>query len=167
MHWRRSCCSPTPSNATSRSGRSSRRDGVLLKAVDALVQSSYGGLFFPINDAILDKGIDTEETGGRHRHRLCAHRGPPAVGGPAAKRLLLSPDGLQVAQALAANRASPSTTTRCCCAMVPTTTVAAWRSLRMNGERGQALVQKDTMQGMDMATSTSSTGCSTTTAIRW
>lgn len=37
------------------------RDGILLKAINATIQLSYGGLFFGINDAIKDKGIDTIE----------------------------------------------------------------------------------------------------------
>ena len=38
-----------------------RRDGILLKAIYATIQLSYNGKFFPINDAIKDKGIDTVE----------------------------------------------------------------------------------------------------------
>lgn len=37
------------------------RDGVLLKAIDTTIQLSYNGLFFPINDAIKSKGVDTIE----------------------------------------------------------------------------------------------------------
>ncbi|MEL6567560.1 MAG: heparinase II/III family protein [Pseudomonadota bacterium] len=37
------------------------RDGILLKAVYATVQQSYGGKFFPINDAIREKGLNTVE----------------------------------------------------------------------------------------------------------
>ena len=37
------------------------RDGVLLKAVYATVQQSYAGRFFPINDAIREKGLNTVE----------------------------------------------------------------------------------------------------------
>lgn len=37
------------------------RDGILLKAVDTNIQSTYGGYFFPVNDAIKDKGLDTIE----------------------------------------------------------------------------------------------------------
>ena len=81
---------------------------MLLKAVDVLVQSSYNGLFFPINDAIPDKGIDTEElvagigiayarTGDDRLLSVAQQQ----------KRLLLSPEGLQVAQALAANKTRP------------------------------------------------------------
>ena len=37
------------------------RDGILPKAIDTTIQLSYNGLFFPINDAIKDKGLDTQE----------------------------------------------------------------------------------------------------------
>jgi hypothetical protein len=37
------------------------RDGILLKAVEAAIQLTYAGLFFPINDALKDKGLDTTE----------------------------------------------------------------------------------------------------------
>ncbi|WP_189400782.1 heparinase II/III domain-containing protein [Arenicella chitinivorans] len=36
-------------------------DGAILKAIETAVQLSYNGLFFGINDAIKDKGIDTIE----------------------------------------------------------------------------------------------------------
>jgi len=37
------------------------RDGILEKAIYATIQQNYGGLFFPINDAIKDKNIATTE----------------------------------------------------------------------------------------------------------
>ena len=37
------------------------RDGILLKAIHACIDLSYAGLFFPLNDAIKDKGLDTVE----------------------------------------------------------------------------------------------------------
>ncbi len=37
------------------------RDGIVLKAIYTTIQLSYNGLFFPINDAIKDKGIATTE----------------------------------------------------------------------------------------------------------
>ncbi|MCE2392441.1 MAG: alginate lyase family protein [Proteobacteria bacterium] len=40
-----------------------RRDGVLLKAIAATIQLSYAGRFFPFNDAIKDKGLNTVELG--------------------------------------------------------------------------------------------------------
>lgn len=37
------------------------RDGILKKAIYTTIEQSYAGLFFPINDAIKDKGIATTE----------------------------------------------------------------------------------------------------------
>ncbi len=37
------------------------RDNIILKAIRSTVQQSYGGKFFPINDAIREKGINTVE----------------------------------------------------------------------------------------------------------
>ncbi len=37
------------------------RDGIVLKAIRATMEQSYAGLFFPINDAIREKGINTVE----------------------------------------------------------------------------------------------------------
>jgi len=37
------------------------RNGILQKAIYTTIQQNYGGLFFPINDAIKDKGIATTE----------------------------------------------------------------------------------------------------------
>ncbi|MEN5427987.1 oligoalginate lyase [Stenotrophomonas pennii] len=126
-----------------------RRDGVLLKAVDVLVQSSYDGLFFPINDAILDKGVDTEELvagigiayarSGDHRLLSVAEQ---------QGRLLLTPEGLKVAQGLAAGKAKPFDYTPMLLRDGPDGDKGGLAILRMGGERGQALVQKDTMQGM-------------------
>ncbi|PZP62612.1 MAG: alginate lyase [Pseudoxanthomonas spadix] len=125
------------------------RDGVLLKAVDTLVQTSYGGYFFPLNDAILDKGVDTEElvagidiayaqTGDTRLLSVAQQQ----------KRVLLSPEGLAVARALQENKARPF-------AFHPTLLrdggdgrQGAMAILRMNGDDGQALVMKNTSQGM-------------------
>jgi hypothetical protein len=126
-----------------------RRDGVLLKAVDVLVQSSYDGLFFPINDAILDKGVDTEElvagigiayarSGDDRLLSVAEQQG----------RLLLTPEGLKVAQGLAAGKAKPFDYTPMLLRDGPDGDRGGLAILRMGGERGQALVQKDTMQGM-------------------
>lgn len=37
------------------------RDQILLKAIDTTIQLTYGGLFFPFNDAIKDKSLNTTE----------------------------------------------------------------------------------------------------------
>jgi len=126
-----------------------RRDGVLLKAVDALVQSSYGGYFFPINDAILDKGLDTEElvAGVDIAYARTTDARLLSVA-KAQKRVLLSPEGLQVAQALAQDKATPFAFVPTLLRDGPDGTEGALAILRMGGEDGQALVMKNTKQGM-------------------
>ena len=126
-----------------------RRDGVLLKAVDALVQTSYGGYFFPINDAILDKGLDTEElvAGIDIAYAQTADARLLSVA-KAQKRVLLSPEGLQVAQALAQDKATPFDFVPTLLRDGPEGTEGALAILRMGGADGQALVMKNTKQGM-------------------
>ncbi|KAF1720842.1 oligoalginate lyase [Pseudoxanthomonas wuyuanensis] len=125
------------------------KDGVLLKAVDTLVQSSYGGYFFPINDAILDKGLDTEEL-------VAGIAVAYAQSGDAAllsiaerqRRTLLSPEGLQVAEALAAGRAKPFAFRPAMLRDGPDGDRGGLAILRAGGEDGQTLVMKNTSQGM-------------------
>lgn len=126
-----------------------RRDGVLLKAVDTLVQSSYAGYFFPINDAMLDKGLDTEElvagiaiayaqTGDARLLSIAQRQG----------RVLLSPEGLQVAEALAAGRAKPFDFRSVMLRDGPDGDRGGLAILRSGDEDGQTLVMKNTAQGM-------------------
>ncbi|MBX9461238.1 MAG: heparinase II/III family protein [Brevundimonas sp.] len=125
------------------------RDGVLLKAVDTLIQASYGGYFIPINDAILDKGLDTEElvtglavayarTGDARLLSIAERQG----------RTLLSPDGLEVAEGLAAGAARPFDFRSALIGDGPDGDNGALAILRANGPDGQALVFKATGQGM-------------------
>lgn len=39
----------------------SYRDGIIVKAIYTAINLSYNGLFFPINDSLTDKGLDTDE----------------------------------------------------------------------------------------------------------
>lgn len=125
------------------------RDGVLLKAVDALVQSSYGGYFFPINDAILDKGLDTEELVAgidiAYAHTSDARLLAIAQ---RQKRVLLAPEGLKVAQGLADGKAAPYPFRPLLLRDGPDGSRGGLAILRMGDADGQALVMKDTMQGM-------------------
>lgn len=77
------------------------RDGILLKAIKTTIELSYNGLFFGINDAIKDKGLDTIElvhgvtiafnkTGEKGLLSIAKQQG----------QILLTGDGLEVAQAL-------------------------------------------------------------------
>ncbi|WP_339931892.1 heparinase II/III family protein [uncultured Brevundimonas sp.] len=127
-----------------------RRDGVLLKAVTTTIQSSYGGYFLPINDAIKDKGIDTEELVSGVAVAY-GRTGDPTLLSIARRqgRTLLSPDGLAVAEGLAASRdqafAFRSTRLR----DGPDGDHGALDILREGDDRtGQTLVMKNTAQGM-------------------
>jgi len=82
------------------------RNGVILKAIRTTIELSYNQLFFPINDSIKDKGIDTIElvngvalaygiTGDNHLLDIAKQQ----------HHILLTGDGLKVAQAIEANKA--------------------------------------------------------------
>lgn len=83
------------------------RDGIILKAIDTTIQLSYNKLFFPINDAIKSKGIDTIEL---------VHGVTIAYGftkdtslldiAEQQGQIILTGDGLKVAQALDAGLAT-------------------------------------------------------------
>lgn len=82
------------------------RDGVLVKAISNLVQMSHGGLFFPINDSIREKGVDTPElvAGAALAYALTGDRSWIAVA-RLQGRVDLSPEGLMLGQA--ADRQGP------------------------------------------------------------
>jgi hypothetical protein len=77
------------------------RDGILLKAIDTTIQLSYNGLFFPINDAIKSKGIDTIELvqGVTAAYGLTNDAGYLDIA-KYQDQVVLTGDGLKVAQAL-------------------------------------------------------------------
>ena len=81
------------------------RDGILLKAIDATVQQSYAGKFFPINDAIKNKGLDTQELvyGVALAHELTGREDLLSIARYQGKTVL-SGGGLAVAKAAAANK---------------------------------------------------------------
>ncbi len=79
----------------------SYRDGILLKAIYSTIELSYNGLFFPLNDAIKSKGIDTMElviavsiayglNGDNNLLDIAKQQ----------NRILLTGDGLKLAQAI-------------------------------------------------------------------
>ncbi|MBB3857128.1 hypothetical protein FHY29_002501 [Xanthomonas arboricola] len=126
-----------------------RRDGVLLKAVNSLVQSSYGGYFFPINDAILDKGLDTEElVAGIGIAYAQTHDAQLLSIAQRQRRVLLTPEGLVVATALTQDRAQPFAFGSVLLRDGAQGDQGALAILRSGGEDGQTLVMKNTSQGM-------------------
>lgn len=126
-----------------------RRDGVLLKAVNSLVQSSYGGYFFPINDAILDKGLDTEELVAGIGIAYAQTHDPQLLSvAQRQRRVLLTPEGLAVASALTQDRAQPFAFGSVLLRDGAQGDQGALAILRSGGEDGQTLVMKNTSQGM-------------------
>ncbi|MBN6149391.1 alginate lyase family protein [Xanthomonas sp. AmX2] len=126
-----------------------RRDGVLLKAVDTLVQSSYAGYFFPINDAILDKGLDTEElVAGLGIAYAQSHDARLLSIAQRQQRVLLTPEGLGIATALAQDKARPFAFRSALLRDGADGDHGALAILRDGGEDGQTLVMKNTSQGM-------------------
>lgn len=125
-----------------------RRDGVLLKAVDGVIQSSYGGLLFPINDAMPDKGLDTEEivTGVAIAYAQTRDPGLLSVAREQG-RTLLSPDGLAVAQGVSEGLAKPFDFRSMALRDGPDGDRGNLVFLRHGGANGQALVMKNTQQG--------------------
>ncbi|CAL1692636.1 Alginate lyase [Brevundimonas subvibrioides] len=125
-----------------------RRDGVLLKAVDGVIQSSYAGLLFPINDAMPDKGLTSEEivTGVSIAY---AQTRDPALLSIAQQqgRTILTPDGLAVAQGVANGGARPFDFRSMQLRDGPNGDLGNLVFLRRGGANGQALVMKNTQQG--------------------
>lgn len=85
-----------------------RRDGILKKAILSTIHQNYAGLFFPINDAIKDKGISTQELlyGVAIAYDLT---GDPALLSVAAEqgRVVPTAGGRNLAADLAAGKAEP------------------------------------------------------------
>ena len=84
------------------------RDGVLLKAIYTTIQLSYGGKFFPLNDAIKDKGLDTIELDHAIAiaHGLTSDPSLLSLVGPDT-HIVLTDDGLRMARAKEAGEEEP------------------------------------------------------------
>ncbi|GAC15341.1 heparinase II/III domain-containing protein [Aliiglaciecola lipolytica] len=84
------------------------RDGILLKAITTTIELSYDGLFFGINDAIKDKGIDTMELvhGVTIAYNKTGEKGLLTIA-KEQNQILLTGDGLEVANALDEGLAKP------------------------------------------------------------
>lgn len=125
-----------------------RRDGVLLKAVDSLLQATYDGLIVPINDAMPDKGIRSEEivTGVAIAYSQTQDPGLLTIAREQG-RTLLSPDGLAIARGVAEGQAQPFDFRPMQLRDGPNGDLGNLVFFRANGPNGQALVMKNTQQG--------------------
>jgi len=126
------------------------RDKVLLKAIYACVDLSYANLFFPVNDAIKDKGLDTVELryGIAIAYALTADPGLLSVA-EIQRPYALTGDGFRLAAAVDAGLSRPYEHRSKFFRDGPAGDAGALVVLR-NGEEPdqQALVFKATSQGM-------------------
>ncbi len=85
-----------------------KRDAILMKAIDATIQQNYGGLFFPINDAIKDKGIATRELvhGVAIAYELTGDKGLLSVAQEQG-RFMLTPESRKVSEDISAGKSEP------------------------------------------------------------
>ncbi|MDN3379768.1 MULTISPECIES: alginate lyase family protein [unclassified Pseudoalteromonas] len=125
------------------------RDGVILKAIKATIDLSYNGLFFGINDAIKDKGIDTVELvqGVTIAYGLT---GDPQLLDIAKRQeqIILTGDGLKVANALDAHKEQSYQFTSQEFGDGSSGKDGALVVLRAGEENDQTVVFKATSQGM-------------------
>ncbi len=126
------------------------RDGILLKALRTTVHLSYNGYFFPLNDALKDKGLKTDEL----YHGIAIAYGKtrdPSLLSVAEwqGRTVLSQNGRLVAQDLAAGKAKPFQFPSRLLRDGPDGNDGAVAILRQgSGNSGQVLLTKNSSQGM-------------------
>jgi hypothetical protein len=122
------------------------RDGIVLKAIRATLELTYDGHFFPINDALPDKSLKTDEL---YQAVATAYRitGDPTLLSIAEwqGRVVLAPEGLAVARDVAAGKARPFPFTSRLLRDGPEGDRGALAILRTPS---QTLVMKNTAQGM-------------------
>lgn len=85
-----------------------KRDGILKKAIYTTIQQNYGGLFFPINDAIKDKGIRTRELlhGVAIAYDLTGDKGLLSVA-KEQNKFVLTPESRKLSEDIAAGQLEP------------------------------------------------------------
>lgn len=127
-----------------------RRDGILLKAIRTTIQLTYRGFFFPLNDALKDKGLWTEEL--YHGVAVAYERSEDddllSIAG-LQQRTVLTPGGLAVAEALHDGEAEPFPFASRCLRDGADGDEGGLAVLRAGtGDGHLALVAKNTAQGM-------------------
>lgn len=122
--------------------------GKLLKAVTGLVQASYAGCIVPINDALKDKCLTSEEIVTGVAVVYAKTQDPTLLSIVRTQgRTLLSPDGLAVSRGLAEGREQPFPYVSTQLRDGPRGDLGNLVLLRNGGERGQLLIMKNTQQG--------------------
>lgn len=126
------------------------RDGILLKAVYTTVDLSYKGLFFPLNDAIKDKGLSTPELGYGLAIAYSITQDPTLLSLASYQLSMdLSPGGALMAKGIAENLEKPFNFRSVNLRDGANGDEGALHILRSGSkENDQALVVKNTSQGM-------------------
>jgi hypothetical protein len=126
------------------------RDGVLLKAIQASVQLTYDGYFFPFNDAMPDKSLQTDELYQAVAIGYGVTRDPSLLS--IAKwqgRTTLTAEGLEVARDVAADKAQPFPYASMLLRDGPNGEQGGLAIMRSDpSDRAEVLVVKNTAQGM-------------------
>lgn len=126
------------------------RDGILKKAIDSTIHQNYGGLFFPINDALKDKGIATTELlhGVAIAYSLTEDPSLLSVA-KAQGKFVLTPESRKLAKAIDAGKAKPFPYRSMRLSDGANGTEGALDILRVSDDpNDQALVLKHTSQGL-------------------
>lgn len=127
-----------------------KRDGILKKAIYGLIHQNYGGLFFPINDAIKEKGIRTDEllNGVAIAYDLTGDTGLLSIAAEQDK-FVLTPESRKLAADLAAGKATQFEYKSMRFGDGQQGTEGALDILRAsNDPKGLAVVAKNTSQGL-------------------
>ncbi|MEP4783151.1 MAG: alginate lyase family protein [Erythrobacter sp.] len=127
------------------------RDGILLKAINTTIQLTYGGLFFPFNDAIKDKSLNTAELYEGVAIAYGQTKDPGLLSiAEFQGRTVLRPSGLELTRDLAAGKAKPFDFRSVLLSDGPEGNAAAIAVLREGEDEGldhTALVAKNASQG--------------------
>ncbi|MEG3181386.1 alginate lyase family protein [Sphingomonas sp. LT1P40] len=126
------------------------RDGIVLKAIRTAIQTTYAGAFFPINDAMPDKTLRTEELyqGVAIGYAASGDTGLLAIA-EWQGQVALSPQGFAVARDLAAGKAKPFAFASTLLRDGPDGRDGALAILRSGPQdKAQVVVAKNTAQGM-------------------
>ena len=127
-----------------------RRDGILLKALNTAIQLTYNGRFFPFNDAIKEKSLNTEELYQGVAIGYAKTKNPELLSiAQYQGRVAFSESGRAVAADVAAGHAKPFAFRSLLLRDGPEGHAGAVAIFR-NGdsETGQAVVVKNSSQGM-------------------
>ena len=127
-----------------------KRDGILKTATYSLIHQNYGGLFFPINDAIKEKGIRTDELLNAVAivYDLTGDTGLLSIA-QEQNTFVLTPESRKLARDLAAGKATPFEYKSMRLGDGQQGTEGALDILRASTDpKGLAVVAKNTSQGL-------------------